>query len=258
VVLIAAAVVGVQRWNDRGPEQASVDDARERFRSSSTVAQPATEGSPPAGVYVYSATGRERLSFLDTAQPQGPTSPGTVTSTGDGCWKLEIAYNSFHSQGRDFCATGGQLVERGGTTQQRFDFVAFTQSEHAESVCDPPSVLFDATTATPGDRWPVACRTKSQTTNATMTSTGETVFVGRERIDVGGKPVSSVHVRQEVVFEGDQTGSQVEEFWFALDNWMPLRNTRVLEVVSPAPEPIGSVTYTEEGSWQLTSLTPRS
>jgi hypothetical protein len=228
------------------------------FRSSSTL-DPRSKGIAPAGgVYVYAASGSEQLSFLNTTQMQGPTVPGTVTHRGPGCWTLRIEYNSFHSQERDFCGGGGRLVESGGSTEQRFDFVAFSRSEHSAVTCDPPSVLYDEAAAIRGHRLPLTCRTRSETTDTTMTSTGETVFVGRETINVDDAVVRTVHVRQNLVFEGDQTGSQVEDFWFAVDDWLPVRNERSIRVVSPAPAPIGSVTYTEEGSWQLTSLTPRT
>jgi hypothetical protein len=38
---------------------------------------------------------------------------------------------------------------------------------------------------------------------------------------------------------------------------MPLRNERELTVVSPAPAPLDSLTYTERSEWRLDSLEPR-
>ena len=258
LVVVVLGGLGVWRWNQRGPERASIDDATQRFRSSSTAAHAESPNAPAEGVYVVSGTGSERLSFLDTAQQQGPSMPATITSATPGCWTLKIEYNSFHAQQRTFCAVDELLLERGGTTDQRFDFAAFTQSEHSDVVCDPPAVLYDADTATQGHTWPLSCRGTSQTTDSTMRSEGETMFVGRETLTVGGAAITTLHYRQEITFRGDQTGSQIEDFWLAADNWLPVRNERSIRVVSPAPEPIGSVTYTEEGSWQLTALTPRT
>jgi hypothetical protein len=75
-----------------------VSDAVERFRSSSTVPRAAGALVPRAGVYTFSGSGEEHLSFLSTSEPEGPTLPGTVAHDAAGCWTFEIEYNSYHRQ----------------------------------------------------------------------------------------------------------------------------------------------------------------
>ena len=134
---VAAVVVGAL-WLRRGPTRPSVKGAVDRFRASSTSAGSSVALQPRPGVYLYAGTGDEHLSFLSTGQSQDGNLPGTVTTGADGCWTFAIDYNSFHRQTWSRCATDGRLVELGGTTDQRFDFGVFSQSEHTAVLCNPP------------------------------------------------------------------------------------------------------------------------
>src|SRR5689334_6426197 len=121
LLVVIAGGAYAWRWRERGPDRPSVSKAIERFRTSSSL--PATdEKHPPVGVYVYRGSGQERLSFLNTKQAQGPKEPGTITTTNDGCWTFSIEYNSFHRQSWTRCNEGDRVVERGGSTDQKFDF----------------------------------------------------------------------------------------------------------------------------------------
>jgi hypothetical protein len=258
LVLIAVGAVFVWRWEHRGPSAPSVSDAIGRFRTSTTpgsaTAQPLV---PPAGVYLYDGTGRESLSFLATRQSQGPTEPGTVVRLPGGCWQFRIDFNSFHSQTWSRCAAGGRLTESGGTTTQQFDFGAFKMAEHSTVTCDSPFVVADLG-APPGTTWPVRCEGRSKTTKSTLVQQGEAAFVGGEPVTVGGVNIAAVHTRERLRLSGDQTGTVDLDIWFAADNGLPLKETHHVRVVSPAPPPLGHVTYTEDGAWQLRSTTPRT
>jgi hypothetical protein len=260
VFALVAAAGGFVAWriHGRGPDEPSVNDALGRFRSSSTTAGEAPHAlQPHAGVYVYRGTGSERLSFLDTSQSQGPEEPGTLTPGANGCWTFEIEYNSYHHQTWQRCARDGRLVELGGTTNQQFDFVAFKQSEHSEMRCDPPMTLVD-TDAAPGTTWPVHCTGHSQTTNSDLTQTGTVTLIGVEDVTVGGTAVPAYHSRLDVVLSGDQTGETHSDMWFATSDGLPLRDQHDIRVVSPAPAPLNEVTYREQGSFDLTSLSART
>lgn len=257
VVLAGVGAAGVSWWTNRGPTRPSIGGAVDRFRSSSTSRAGTSALQPPPGVYIYSGTGDERLSFLATHQSQAGILPGTVTRGAGGCWTFAIQYNSFHRQTWTRCPVGGRLVERGGTTDQKFNFGFLTQSEHSVVTCDPPTTVSDPTTA-PGDRVPVRCSGRSVTTKADMTQRGSMTFIGRTSVLVNGTRVAARHYAQDFTITGDQTGSQHEDVWIAAENALPLREERSITVVSPAPAPLNRVTYTERGSWRLTSLTPRT
>ncbi len=236
VVIVLAAVggAGIAWWSHRGPTRPSIGGAVERFRSSGTSQPETSELRPPPGVYVYSGTGDERLSFLSTHQSQDGDLPGTVTPGVGGCWTFAIQYNSFHLQTWSRCPSNGRLVERGGTTDQKFNFGILSQSEHSAVTCDPPTTLFDPATA-PGARHPVRCTGRSQTTKANMVQRGSVTFVGRTSVVVDGTRVAARHYVQDFRISGDQSGSQHEEAWFAVQNALPLREERTITVRSPRP-----------------------
>ena len=211
---------------------------------------------PKPGVYIYAGTGEEKLSFLGTHQSQVGQLPGTVTREASGCWTFAIEYNSFHRQTWRRCVVGDRLLERGNTTEQKFAFGALSQSEHTDVVCDPALTLSDPEVR-PGHRETVACTGRSQTTKTKMLQRGQLDFVGPSVVTVAGKKVAALHFSQDVTISGGQAGSTREELWIAAADGLPLRERRTIKVVSPAPAPINEVTYSEQGTWRLTSMSPR-
>ena len=234
VVMVSGALF-VRRWRERGPDEASVSAAVDRFRSSSTTAGDAGIIAPEPGVYAYRGEGDERLSFMSTSQTQGPTMPATVVRDSNGCWTFEIEYNSFHRQSWEWCEVGGQLVERGGTTHQKFDFVAFKMDETTTLVCDPPFVALNPR-ARVGDSVATHCSGHSETTGTDMSSVGTMRYAGRARTSTSaGRHVPALHYIADRTLTGDQSGREHVEMWFAERNGLPLRNEREIVVASPAP-----------------------
>jgi hypothetical protein len=257
LVLIAVGAVFVWRWENRGPSAPSISDAIGRFRTSSTAAGATGEPLiPPGGVYLYDGSGRESLSFMSTKQSQGPTEPGTVVRQPDGCWQFRIDYNSFHFQTWTRCAGSDKLTESGGTTAQKFDFATFKMAEHSTVTC-APFVVVDLS-AKDGTTWPVRCDGRSKTTKESFVQQGVVTFVGREPVTVDGATVPAVHTRERLRLSGGQTGTVDIDLWFAADSGLPLNETHSIRVVSPAPPPLGHVTYAEDGTWHLESTTPRT
>jgi hypothetical protein len=256
VFVLAAGLAVIWRLEHRGPGRASVGDAISRFRTSSTMATSARSWEPRPGVYVYSGTGDESLSFLNTRQTQGPTEPGTVTRQPNGCWQFRIDYNSFHHQMWERCSTRTKLVESGGTADQRFDFVAFKTGEHSYTACTPPFVVADLA-ANPGTFTPVHCTGRSDTTKAMFAQNGTATYVGRDTVTVGGLDVPALHAREDLHLNGGQTGDVHIDIWFAASDGLPLKEAHSISVDSPAPAPINHVNYSEQGTWQLTSMIPR-
>ena len=259
LVLLFAGGCGtfVWRWEQRGPGRPSVGGAVGRFRASSSVPTPTRPLEPRPGVYLYSGAGSESLSFLSTHQTQGPTEPGTVALQQDGCWQFRIDFNSFHYQTWNRCSRKRTLIESGGTTGQRFDFVSFKMSEQSGVACNPPIVVADLA-ARPGATFPVHCSGRSQTTKSTFTQAGTATFVGRETIAVGHASVAALHTREDLLLTGGQTGEVHVDLWLAVADGLPLKEAHSIRVVSPAPAPLNQVTYSELGGWQLKSLTPQT
>ncbi len=204
---------------------------------------------PNPGVYLYSGTGEEGLSFLATHQSQEGILPGTVTREAHGCWTFAIDYNSYHHQTWNRCAVDGRLVEHGDVTEQKFDFGPLSQSERTVVRCRPVDNAVRPELR-PGHRGRVQCTGHSATTKANMTQNGHNTFVGRTTVRVGTTRVAALHFVQDVTISGDQTGTSHEAVWIRATDGLPLREERTVSVVSPAPAPINHVTYSEHGSWQ--------
>ena len=254
VALSVAAVPMAARFLTRGAQPVSVRDALQRFRASHGAHPPrATSPGPTSGVYLYRATGQERLSLLGTQQRWGDIVPATVARDGARCWSWTVDFNTHHSQSFRYCARGAAMVETGGTTKQAFAFPGITVTDTYRFMCSTAPVM-RRTDARAGATAALRCRGVSLERGAHVSSTGTTSFVGRERVRVGPSLVDADRVRSVRTLTGSQRGVEQTELWFARGNGRPLRMTRTLRVHSPAP--IGSVTYTEAGSFTLASLTP--
>lgn len=251
-VLVAGGAFAVA-WSQRGAEEASVEEAVRELDG-----RGGTEGSflrPAGGVYVYEGTGTEQLSLLATGQQWGPQLPASVVAAKDsGCWVFKIEYSTNHRQWTTYCPQGRTLEEHGGRTFQSFDFVVSTIDDENRFVCEPPgdTIRVDAE---PGATWSQSCRGRSEQRGTEVTSSGTNTFVGIETVDVDGRAVRAYRYHGERTLTGDQTGREVVETWYRVRDGLPLRVSR--DVLVESPSPIGTVTYTEQGTYALTSLTPR-
>ena len=208
VLLVGAGVVAVL-WNRSGAHEASTSDARRRFARSSSTELPAQSVlRPRAGVYLYRGSGTEHLSLPPKSQTQGPRMPATVTHRADGCWTFRIDYSTAHWQTWIYCPRNGGLVELGGQTFERWDFVVHEVRQHLDvhvraGVGRDPSD--DARPVTSGSRRaPARARERREPRRPPAPYT----FVGRETVDVGGTPVAAYHFHQVRTLSGSQTGTQ--------------------------------------------------
>jgi hypothetical protein len=256
VVLVVAAVVVVVLWQRNTAHEVSIADARRRYERSAPSSQPMAPAvlRPAAGVYLYRGSGNEALTLPPKDHAQGPNMPATVTHRADGCWMLRIDYSSAHWQQWTFCPTDGGLVETGDQTFETWDFVFTTYDSATTLSCDPPSVLIRAGMKA-GDTWNQRCRgTSSNTTGETVTA-GPYTFVGDAVVNVAGTKVPAYHFRQVRRLSGVQQGEQTVELWLDRQTGLMLRNIRSQTVHTESP--IGSSTYTENGEFRVTSLTPQ-
>ena len=251
VVVIAFAIA----WRNSGSHPVSTSDARRRFESTSSTAavRPSTL-RPPAGVYEYRGSGTEHLDKPPKDQSQGPPMPATVTYRADGCWIFRLDYSTGHWQSWTYCAHNGALDEIGGQTFERWDFVIFKVESTSTFTC--ASSVTIRPTMRVGDHWTQTCTGTSSAVKGIVTTSGPFTYLGNDSIDVGGTKVAAYHFKQLRTLTGAQTGSQDNDVWFATSNGMPLRNDHHNVVKSDSP--IGTVTYTETGTFALQSLRPQS
>lgn len=254
-VAVVALLGGGVLWSRRGAQEASLDQATQRFRQGQPATAPEVRLlSPTPGVYRYSGSGTERLSVLQTQQSWGPQLPATITAgPSPGCWTFRIDYSTNHWEARTYCADNGVLRETAGTMWQRFDFVAFKADDTIEFACDPPNDTIRLA-ASPGDTWSQSCVGRSPARGTTVTTAGSTTFIGREEVEVGEATVPALRYRSARTLTGDQQGSETTDYLFSATTGQVLRFQREVRVDSPSP--IGSVTYAESGTYQLDDSTP--
>ncbi|MFN8038435.1 MAG: hypothetical protein U0Q07_04400 [Acidimicrobiales bacterium] len=254
---VLVAVVGLlvlARGRTAAPP--SVDDAIARQGGVGTTSVPAPSGParPSPGVYTATGRGTERLSLAPAAKSQGPTLPVAVTLDGDACYVVRVDQNTDHWQSWRYCRqAGGTLAELGGQTFQRTDIVVMTIDNTSTFVCEPPSPVLVAG-APVGSVADQRCTGTSSAQAGEAISAGPQTVVADEDLAIGSTTVRTRHVHQERTLSGAQRGTERADTWWTADG-LPVRNERRVEVASPSP--IGDVTYSEEGSWQLDSITPR-
>jgi hypothetical protein len=256
IVIVGVGVVVALFVVREDPAAKPVGEAIDEFRQENQVPAPTSDIlRPEAGVYEATGDGREAISFPPVSQNDGTTMPVTVQHEPDGCWTLEIDYNEAHWQTWNYCPgdATGRVVERGGQTYQRWDLGAASVENTSTFVCDPPSVVFAPDDAA-GATWQQSCEGTNTQTSGSTTSAGPYTFAGDELLLIGGEEVSTRHYRQVRAISGSQIGSQTAEIWIAIETGLPVRSTRSIQIDSSSP--VGTITYTENGSWQLTSLRP--
>lgn len=266
LLVVPVAVLGT-RLTILAPDPArevTPDEARSRFEDEAGTVPPAEVLDLPApGVYRYRGHGTETLDRPPVDQRQGPDMPGTVIHLGDGCWSFRIDYSTNHSQTWTFCREGGDLVEKGGGSTQVLDLRVIEVSVESDTVCDDATILLPAG-ETPSDETAApdgTSATVDQGCTATVSSTDEAVriegptdFVGREDLRIGTAAVTACHLRHERIMTGGQTGEEVLDLWLDCRTGLPLRNER--RVRARTTTPIGTVSYTEEGRFDLLDLEP--
>jgi hypothetical protein len=207
---------------------------------------------PAPGVYLYRGEGTEQLDKPPLTQTQGPDIPGTVTHLEGGCWRLRVDYSTNHWQSWDYCPAGSGLTENAGAFFQRLDLVVAKVDTTSTYTCDPPVDAIRATQR-PGDQWMQECRGTSTGADGEVISSGPYTYVGPELLDIAGTEVAALHYHRLRTLSGGQTGTEDVNVWFEAATGLPLRNQRSITVQGSA---LGGVTYEENGSFQLASLTP--
>jgi len=258
LLIVAAVMVGVAipfaiAWSRRGAKEVSIEQAIDKFRKSHGAS---TSGflRPPGGVYTYVGTGTEKLSLLKTTQHWGPRIPVTVTEDTNSCWSYRVDYSTHHWQSVRYCAKGRVLQETDEATFQSFDFVAFKVGDTNTVVCHPPidRIRVDAK---PGTAWRVACDGRSKSRGTKFHAQGTDTFISIETLHVGTEAVPTYHYYVDRSLSGSQSGFERYDTGYSVLDGLPVKTDRHVSVKSPSP--IGTVTYTENGTYALTSLTPQ-
>jgi len=208
---------------------------------------------PAAGVYRLQGKGSERISFPPTSQADGGTLPATVSYSSGRCWRWHVDYNVAHWEQYQFCSDSSHLWVVDQWNGQSWDFGAVQVTNVARLACTPATgVLPPDPTAGLRLHWTCTGVNSATSGRNTQTTTARIVSVGN--LTIGHVTVRAVHEVQRTTVTGPQTGSAVENWWYSASSGLPLRMQREISIHSHSP--VGTVTYTEAGSWQMASLKP--
>lgn len=254
VVVLGVVVVVLAYVLRDQPGPRSIASARHQFQATTTTAPtPKAFALPPAGVYRATGSGTERIDKPPNSETDGPNMPITITYLSGGCWRWRIDYNTAHWHEYDYCPQGARLMLVGQRNYLSFDYGLATVSNLAQFTCRPPSPIA-LESPRPGETFPHRCTGTNTAVAGLSTAAGPVTIVGVGTLDVGGVQVPAIHATRIQHISGAQTGLLDESWWFAASTGMPLQESRNYKLTTKSP--IGSITYTEVGSWHLDSMQP--
>jgi hypothetical protein len=200
--------------------------------------------------------GLEGISFPSESEKDGTIVPVTISYPSSACWHMRLDFNVAHWEDYVFCPSALGLRQASNHVYQAWDFGATSVTNlstvncPASTVVLPPDPKRDALLT-----WTCLERNTNAAIGSGVSSTRARI-VGFKTLRIGSVAVPTVEERQTATVSGAQTGSVILTWWFAMSTGLPVRLDRHRVVHSPTP--IGTVTYTEDGSGVLTSLKPRT
>lgn len=238
------------------PGARSISSAVHSFHGSGSdpSAASAAYGVPKVGVYTMTGEGLEHISLPPNSQKDGTVMPVTVSRLASGCWRWRLDFNVAHWQDYVFCPSASGLVQPTSRISQTWDFGGMSITNLSTITC-PVNTIVVPPDPRPGTVLSWACPEHNTATGPGVSSTTARI-IGLETPRIGGVAVPAVEEQQTGTVSGTQTGSVTSDWWFMASTGLPVRVDRHIVVHSTSP--IGAVTYTEDGSGQLTSLTPRT
>ena len=243
-VVAGAAILGVAAWLFLLRDSAEPVGVEEAVTSFRTETEPAT-GPPspiPEGVYVYATNGFETTDALTGRTHRYPTRSTIAVRRAECGVSLLWRVLEGRSTQWTYCVTPDGWELRSQDERHTF----FGRTERTTYVCsDMPIRPLPAEQT----RWDVSCTTDG------ADETGVGLVVGRERLEIGGAPVVTEHVRKRTTFSGDIRGFARHDLWFDRRSGVPVKMVMVSRTTNDSPA--GDVTYDEDVTLLLTSLVPR-
>jgi hypothetical protein len=257
VVLGGTCFVAIRYMFREHPGPKSLSVATKAFKGTASISTGGklTYEPPAEGVYALNGQGTETISFPPSSQRDGAVMPASVTYVANGCWQWHVDYNVAHWEEYDFCPDATQLLLDANRNSQSWDFGAVTVNNLARFTCPPATVVLPEDPK-PAQTLEWSC-TGTNTAAPGRSSAATTALIeGVVALRIGRSVVPTVHELQRITLKGGQRGSIIEDWWFTAASGLPVRMDRHITIKSSSP--IGTITYREAGSWQITSLQPRT
>jgi hypothetical protein len=241
------AVIGAGLWYFllRSPStQVNLSQALRLYRHAQKGGQGDDRNLPPSGVYRYTTSGNEHLSFGGISRSFPATSDMIVTSTA-GCATVKWEPLEQHVEGLTECPSkvGGSVFR----SAYSYEDIAGSRTTSLIS-CAATAYLIPPDPSI-GERWHSTCRSS----NESVGFTGH--IVGDSYVDVGKTEVPAIHTRIVFTFSGSESGVNPNDYWISLRGGLILHQNETVDV-SQSAGPLGSVRYTEQMKIALRSTTP--
>jgi len=245
LVAIVGGVIGFRVWLLQEPARVTIEQAVDRYRSTSsdsTSSSSSTVDAPVPGVYVYATDGRETVDAMGGDTHVYPLVT-TVTVSPSACgFRMSWTPVEGRADDTEVCRAAGGLVESGAVNAHEF----FHISQAENFTCAPGAWWLPPAGVT---TWTANC----QSDGGRFTNRVGHV-VGGETMTVGAATRVVVHVRFEDTVTGSSTGSAVTDLWLDPDTGLPWRQTSAASTGNDTV--IGHVTFDERIDMTLQSTTP--
>jgi hypothetical protein len=245
LVAIVGVVIGFRVWLLQEPARVTVEQAVDRYRSTSsdsTSSSSSMVDAPAPGVYVYTTDGRETVDAMGGDSHVYP-SVTTVTVSPTECgFRMSWTPVEGRADDTEVCRGGGGLFESGAVNAHEF----FRISQVENFMCAPGAWWLPPAGVT---TWTADCRSDG----GRLTSRVGQV-VGVETMSLGTETRAVVHVRFEDTVTGSSTGASVTDLWLDPDTGLPWRQTSTASTGNDTV--IGHVTFDERIDMTLQSTTP--
>jgi hypothetical protein len=229
VVALAAAIAGGLFLNDTA-RPASVADAVHRFQTGGAG------GGRLDGVYLYSTKGGESVDALGGAHHRYPATT-SITAVGAPCG-VKLRWDALQGRSTTWTLCSTRAGVDLGTEEVVHTF--FGQADDTTYACAGSDLLRSGS---------FQCRSGRGRQDGTVR------VVGRGDVDVGGKPVSVLHVRTVARISGGDQGSETVDWWLGTESGLPVRVA--FSSHTSRKTIIGRVHYAEDADLRLLSTTPR-
>jgi hypothetical protein len=215
--------------------------------SKATVAAPAAAPvrnafvDPVEGVYVYATKGWEETDALAGQRHDYPSETSMTIRKGGCGWTARWQPLRERWENSEFCETPQGAKMKSYTMYHEF----FRRGQREDFACDG---YVHKKGDRAGDTWTFGCKSERST------ATSKVTVVGFETIDVGGRPIKTIHIRYDITAKGANRGTLTQDRWLADSPRLMVRLIQKADLVTDSP--FGPVGYKESFRIDLKSAEP--